>query len=70
MDEFFEKLKNDETGKLSDIAKELFYLAQEAGKLNIQINEIASVCTMGWQSSNSEEITKIFEYMLESVKKY
>jgi len=68
MDEFFERLKNDESGKLKEIARDLFFLAQEAANMDVQINEVASICTMGWQSAQAEEMQLIFEHMLDSIK--
>ena len=68
MDEFFERMTNDESGKLKDIARQLFFLAQEAAKLEVGINEVASVCTMGWQSATAPEMEHVFTYMLDSLK--
>jgi hypothetical protein len=68
MDEFFERMTNDESGKLKDIARQLFFLAQEAAKLEVGINEVASVCTMGWSSVESPEMEHVFTYMLDSLK--
>ena len=65
MDEFFTKIVNDDSGKLKEIARELFFLAQEAAKQKIEINEIASVCTMGWQSANTPEMEHIFLTLLD-----
>jgi hypothetical protein len=68
MDEFFTKVMNDETGKLKEIARELFYLAQEAAKNEVDIADVASICTMGWQSATAPEMEHVFEFMLNSLK--
>jgi hypothetical protein len=69
MDDLFEKIKNDETGKLADIMKELFYLSKEAAGQGVDIDELASVCTMGWQSDKMKEMAQMFEFMIQSNKK-
>jgi hypothetical protein len=37
----------------------------EAAKMGVEIDELASVCTMGWYMAKDPEIQAIFRFMMD-----
>jgi hypothetical protein len=69
MDDLFDKINNDDTGAVGKLIRELFYLSKQAAQSGIEINELASVCTMGWQSDETPEMASMFEFLLNAEQK-
>ena len=66
MDDLFDKINQDETGAVGSLIRNLFYLSKQAAQSGIDINELASVCTMGWQSDETPEMASMFEFLLNA----
>tara|TARA_R110000824_G_scaffold177897_2_gene357408 strand:- start:343 stop:597 length:255 start_codon:yes stop_codon:yes gene_type:complete len=64
-DHLFARIMQDETGRLKNLIDEIVMRCHEAAKLGVEIDELASVCTMGWYMAKDPEIRAIFRFMMD-----
>jgi hypothetical protein len=61
----FERIAKDKTGKLKEIVQEVIYRCREMAELDVPIDELATICTMGWHMGSDPELAAMFDYILK-----
>ena len=64
-DHLFARIMQDESGRLRNLVDEIVMRCHEAAKMGVEIDELASVCTMGWYMARDPEIQAIFRFMMD-----
>jgi hypothetical protein len=64
-DHLFARIMQDESGRLRNLINEIVMRCHAAAKMGVEIDELASVCTMGWYMAKDPEIEAIFRFMMD-----
>lgn len=64
IDEIIKKIKEDKTGRLSEIMQEVMRISERAGKFGFTIKELSIIATTGWYLSQSPELKQFFEQLI------
>ena len=67
-EKLFERISKDETGKLKEIISEIVFRCREAAEMEVPMDELASVCTMGWYMGIDPSVEAIFNFILQQTK--
>ena len=64
MEDLIQKAMKDDTGELSKLVNDLIMAGRKAGSLGLNLQEIASLCTMGFIVSQDPQLQSFVTYLL------
>jgi len=64
INQIIQKLKNDKTGKLTELFREIMDISETAGKNGFSIKELSIIATTGWYLSQNPELRQFFDQLI------
>lgn len=65
LEDLVARAEADETGQLMMMMQELIHVSSKAAELGFELQELASVCTMGHFLGNNPEYIQALAYLME-----
>ncbi len=63
-----EKAAKDETGQIAALINDLILVATKAGKADLNLQEVATLTTLGWYVSQQPELQNIVNFLLNQTQ--
>ena len=67
MDKLIERVEADQSGKLKKVMSNIVFAARDAARAEVPLEELATICTLGWYMGSQPEIEHMFNLMLANV---
>jgi hypothetical protein len=68
MEKVLQKAAKDKTGELSSLINDLILIGRKAGRSGFDLQEIASVVTMGYFVSREPELESLIQFLLSKTQ--